>query len=137
MKRSIKTRLFFVIFGIILLNIALVLVFGGAFAGIYYTELTKMKLNDYGEYIQDAYNDSDNQDRLKYIVDKCTANNVTVVIYDWSSNTVFSNSREKSNKMQSGINVNLWIEQAHKEGIFSKLNRKNSITNTENNGISD
>ncbi|MDE5852906.1 MAG: HAMP domain-containing histidine kinase, partial [Oscillospiraceae bacterium] len=137
MKRSIKTRLFFVIFGIILLNIALVLVFGGAFAGIYYTELTKMKLNDYGEYIQDAYNDSDNQDRLKYIIDKCTANNVTVVIYDWSSNTVFSNSREKSNKMQSGINVNLWIEQAHKEGIFSKLNRKNSITNTENNRISD
>ncbi len=137
MKRSIKTRLFFVIFGIILLNITLVLVFGGVFAGIYYTELTKMKLNDYGKYIQDAYNDSDNQDKLKYIIDKCTANNVTVVIYDSSNNTVFSNSREKSSKMQSGIDVNTWIEHVYKEGIFSKLNSKSSITDTENNGISD
>lgn len=138
MKLNIKNKLFLVITAVLSINIAAVLLFGGAFLEMYYVSSVKRELRIDSIEIKADYlkNDFNNlEDKFK----ECVAGNVTVLIYERGSNQVlYSTARpHNENGMTSGIDVKLWINQAAQEGIFSKLEQEDPIILEEDNGVSD
>lgn len=138
MKLNIKKKLFLVITAVLSINIAAVLLFGGAFLEEYYVSSVKRDLRIDSIEIKASYlkNDLDKlEDRFK----ECVADNVTVLIYERGSNQVlYSTARpHDENGMASGIDVRRWIKHTAQEGVFARLEQEDPIILEEDNGVSD
>ncbi len=137
MKMSIKTKLFFTILAVLSINIIVVLLFGSTFLEGFYIHSTKKELNRYRQEIEASLS-QDQIDQLGEVLNSCTVNNITVLIYDrQNQKMIYSTARESNGQIQSGIDANSWLQQAARENIFARLEKENPIVEAQSSGISD
>lgn len=136
MRRSIRAKLFCVILSVLILNIAIVLLFGGTMLETYYVWSVKNDLISYQSRIERSMTASG--ESLSYVLNECAVDNITVLIYDYQTNTMlYSTARNKNDQKASGIDAPRWVQQALNENIFSKLEHQDPIVLEEDNGVSD